>query len=139
MGRDGPGPPKLWAYINPSGSAPSSCIIGAGRIIRIGPVAKRLTNCEGSVGRAVVEYDCGRIGLVDRETFSAMEVEEWTVGRIVCDSDRALCGAISGRLGSGASAIDLYGGAEWTGSIRATFFGEIFLGDGCRLVLACAG
>jgi hypothetical protein len=99
-------------------------------MIRMGPVAKRLTKFEESVGRAVVEYDCGRIGLVDRGTFSAMEVEEWTVGRIVCDTERPGSGAISGRLGSGPSAIDLYGGAEWTGSIRATFFGETFLGDG---------
>jgi hypothetical protein len=79
-------------------------------MIRIGPVAKRLTNCEGSVGRAVVEYDCGRIGLVDRETFSAMEVEEWTIGRIVCDTERPFSGATSGLVGSGASAMDLYGG-----------------------------
>jgi hypothetical protein len=107
-------------------------------MIRIGPVAKRLTNCDGSVGRAVVEYDCGRIGLVDRGTFSAMEVDEWTVGRIVCDTERPGSGAISGRLGSGPSAIDLYGRAGWAGSTRATFFGETFFGDGCRLVLACA-
>jgi hypothetical protein len=106
-------------------------------MIRIGPVAKRLTNCDGSVGRAVVEYDCGRIGLVDRGTFSAMEVDEWTVGRIVCDTERPGSGAISGRLGSGPSAIDLYGRAGWAGSTRATFFGETFFGDGCRLVLAC--
>jgi len=101
-------------------------------------VAKRLTKFEESVGRAVVEYDCGKIGLVDRGTFSAMEVDGWTVGRMVCDNERPLSGATSGRVGSGASAIDLYGGAEWTGSTRATFFGETFLGDGCRLVLACA-
>jgi len=81
-------------------------------MIRIGPVAKRLTKFEGSVGKAVVEYDCGRVGLVDRRTFSAMEVDEWTVGRIVCDTERPFSGATSGRDGSGASAIDLYGAAE---------------------------
>ena len=81
-------------------------------MIRIGPVAKRLTKFEGSVGKAVVEYDCGRIGLVGRWTFSAIEVEEWTVGRIVCDTERPFSGATSGRDGSGASAIDLYDAAE---------------------------
>jgi len=57
-------------------------------MIRMGPVAKRLTN--GSIGRAVVEYDCGRIGLVDLDPayWSMMEVEEWAVGRIVCDTER---------------------------------------------------
>jgi hypothetical protein len=99
-------------------------------MIRIGPVANRLTKFEESVGRAVVEYDCGRIGLVDRWTFSVMEVDECTVGRIVCDTERPLSGAISGRGGNGASATDLYGGAEKFNSTRATFFGEIFLGDG---------
>jgi len=54
----------------------------------MGPVAKRLTN--GSIGRAVVEYDCGRIGLVDLDPayWSVMEVEEWAVGRMVCDTER---------------------------------------------------
>lgn len=95
----------LELFLNPSDVIIRSVSsgIGAGRSIRIGPVAKRLTKVEGSVGRAVVEYDCGRIGLDLFNGSSDTEVEECTVGRIVCDVERPLRGAISGRSSNGAS------------------------------------
>lgn len=70
--------------MNPSfANIASSSGGGAGRMIRIGPVANRLTNPDGSVGRAVVEYDCGRIGLELMASVIEIEADEWSVGRIV--------------------------------------------------------